>query len=160
MVLGAAHGPMWALPLRCLFRVVHPRSQGASSGGSPVQLLVMAAACLVVWEQLKDLASFKPQKTCWDILPSLSPSHGPSPVPLASQPGSPCLSWSMLPPRMLCEVSSMETWHFQQVFEPFVAVTPLNILSCFFLLKEPKGLDFYVSCQETLHLQLLCVSLD
>lgn len=39
-----------------------------------------------------------------------------------------------------------------------MADTPLNILPRFFLLKEPKGLDFHGSCQETLHLQ--CVSLD
>lgn len=66
-------------------------SQQARSGASPVQLLVVAAACLVVWEHFKDSASSRLQKTdARKGTPSLPSSYLPSPVPLASQTGGPC----------------------------------------------------------------------
>lgn len=50
---------------------------------------------------------------------SPSPSSFPCsfPCPLASQTGGPCSSHYTLSSRMLCEVSGMERWSSQQVFE-------------------------------------------
>lgn len=43
-------------------------SQGACSGASPAQLLVVAAVSLVIWEQLKDPAASGLQRASWEAL--------------------------------------------------------------------------------------------
>lgn len=80
-------------------------SQGACSGASPAQLLLVAAVSLVIWEQLKVPAA----SDCRRHAGSLSfPLPFPCPIAtaLASQPGSPCCPRDMPPFRMLCEVCS------------------------------------------------------
>jgi len=95
------------------------RGQGACSRASPSCPASGCGCCLLcsLGAAQRSCLFQAAEDRCWESLPSLSPSHVPSLVPLAPQPGGPCSPQYMPPPWMLCEVSSVESWGFQRVFQ-------------------------------------------
>lgn len=110
MALGAAHRPVCNVSLSSLLRGV-PVAKGLAQG--QVLSSFWSWLLLALWfgssSKIPSLSGCRRQMLGGFPL-------SPYCVPLPCPSGFPD-RWSLFPARMLCEVSSMESWGFQQVFE-------------------------------------------